>query len=105
MQNLLILSCFVAGVQFRIRDDGLRLDEVLVDNLVSFVKDEANPYDPDAIRVMDETSQQCIGFVPREQTPILHEAWAAGLTILGKVTGRSMDVSKGKAIIIQARLS
>lgn len=86
------------------RDGTLNLDSILVDNPVSFEHESSNVHDPDAIKVWDKATHQFLGYVPREQTPILHEAWAKGQDFTGKVTARSMDVSKGKAVIIQARL-
>lgn len=98
--NQLLLSCFVAGTPHRIAE-GLDISNVNVDDEVTFEPDPSNQFDPDAIKVLH--LGRSLGFVPREQTPILHEAWAKGQQVTAKVAARGY--AKFKEIVIQGRLA
>ncbi len=95
----LILSCFVAGTPHRIVE-GLDINNVQVDDEVIFEPDPSNQFDPDAIKVLH--TGRSLGFIPREQTPIIHETIAKGQKVTAKVVARGY--AKFKEIIIQARL-
>lgn len=95
--NLLIYSGYVADLPHRDPD----MSRIAVGDKIELVLDPHNQYDPSAIKVMD--GEQFIGFIPRESTPVLHEAFANGLKTQAKV----MEVTqvKWKEVLIHVRVS
>lgn len=99
--GLLVLSAYVAGVPHRVTQ-GLNLALVEVNDEVVFEHEASNLHDPDAVRVIHKTTDQFLSYVPREQTPILHELWTKGIEVAGAITARTF--TKWKEILIQVRL-
>ena len=101
--NLLIMSAFVAGTPHRVAE-GTDLSSVLVGDELYFRPDPSNMFDPSAIKVYHTRTNQDLGFVPREQTPILHELWEKDPNIALSATITARAFAKFKEIIFQVRL-
>lgn len=97
MTVLLLFSAFVAGIPHRSPD----LTVIRVGDALRFNPDPSNPFDPNAVQIWHENSNQFLGFIPAEATPVYHEAVAAGATFTTTVL--SMDGKRWKEMIFQTR--
>lgn len=94
--NLLILSCFVAGIPHRSPD----LSLVNLSDEVQLRPDPTNEFDPSAIQV--HVGSQFLGFVPREQTEVILSAIRQGFVLNSWVQDKSM--TKWKEVLIRAEV-
>lgn len=91
--TLLILSCFVSGIPHRNPD----LSLVNLNDPIRLKPDPTNQYDPLAIEV--HCGDQFLGFVPREQTPVIHYALDHELQLKSWVQEKPM--TKWKEVLIR----
>lgn len=98
--TLLILSSYIAGVPHRVRECNTDISVLAVGDALHFVPDAANPYDPNAVQVWHTRTNQNLGFIPAEQTPVYHGAVAVGLTPVATIT--ALPMARFKEIVMQA---
>lgn len=81
---------------FRLRPDLLEKHPT-----VNLVAEPENKYDPHAIRVETTTGKK-IGYIPRNRTRKLHDAWAKGATLEAKtrVSKEDLWVRRGECASI-----
>jgi len=77
MKPILICASFVAGFPFR----GLDPNSIAEGETVTLEPEPSNPHDPNAIKVIQDSTGACIGYVPREATQAIREALEAGATL------------------------
>lgn len=98
--TLLLLSCYITGTPHRIRECNTDISVLAVGDDLHFVPDPQNPYDPNVVQVWHTRTQQNLGFIPAEATPVYHEAVAHGLK--PKATITALPMAKYKEVVMQA---
>lgn len=81
-KTLIISSGFIAGIPHRNPDlTVLSLGDELI-----LQPEPDNAFDPSAIKILHKSSGIFLGYVPREQTPAVHQARTEGFEVFSKVT-------------------
>lgn len=81
-----ILSCFIAGVSHAKPN----FDELNAEDQVVLVPEPHNEFDPKAIRVVHIHAGK-LGFVPKEMTCVLHDAWRNKIDFVPKIVSANND--------------
>ena len=82
-KDVFLLESVVVGTGY-VRDIEKKLRNIAPESILEFRRDPQNPHDELAIQVLNERGER-IGFVPREDNPVLARLMDAGKSLYGKV--------------------
>ena len=87
VREIFLLDCMVAGTGY-VDDIEAKTASLSAGSVVGLLREPGNRYDPQAILVLNAKGEK-IGYIPRDDNPVLARLMDAGKLLYGKVKDKS----------------